>query len=466
MANQRAHELSALGSLTLDDLLVYAEANYATGSITGATQANPCVITSTAHGLANGDIVYIHGVGGMTQINNLSFTAASVATNTFELSGINSSGYGAYTSGGTWIRGRLQKITAQSLLNYTRLVLPGTCQHRLSLETGVSFSTTDQTAKTTVYLVPHVGTRLSMYNSSEWTYHTCPEIGITLGTKTSGKNYDIFAFTSSATPSSTDTGTDTLTFGAATGWETGAVVRAASTNGGLTGGTDYWYRAATSTTGTLHTTLAGAIANTGKVDLTASVTVALTAISLEWSAAWTNDTARADAIARQDGAWVKSGTTSRSYLGTIRTTSTTETADADATRYCWNHHNRLPKRCYKTENTSHVLNNTAAREWNNATGARAEFVIGLADQSVTWSVTARATASTVTPSTFIYGALDTTGYNWSQFYQGATNNFQSLWSTQNVIPSIGYHYFTIREAEFGSVNCTVDNSVTVGRIDG
>lgn len=74
----------------------------ATGSITGATQANPCVITSTAHGLSNGDKVYISGVGGMTQLNGNVCTVAGAAANTFQLSGVNSSAYGAYTSGGTW----------------------------------------------------------------------------------------------------------------------------------------------------------------------------------------------------------------------------------------------------------------------------------------------------------------------------------------------------------------------------
>lgn len=72
------------------------------GSITGATQANPVVITSTAHGLTNGQVVYISGVGGMTQINGLAFTVAGVTTNTFQLSAVNGTGYGAFTSGGTW----------------------------------------------------------------------------------------------------------------------------------------------------------------------------------------------------------------------------------------------------------------------------------------------------------------------------------------------------------------------------
>jgi hypothetical protein len=70
-------------------------------TITGATQANPCVVTSSSHGFQNGDTVYILGVSGMTQLNGNSYTVAGVTTNTFQLSGVNSTGYGAYTSGGT-----------------------------------------------------------------------------------------------------------------------------------------------------------------------------------------------------------------------------------------------------------------------------------------------------------------------------------------------------------------------------
>lgn len=72
--------------------------------ITGITQANPAVVTSVAHGYANGDQVYISGVLGMTQVNTGPFTVAGVAANTFQLSGINSTGYAAYTSGGTVAR--------------------------------------------------------------------------------------------------------------------------------------------------------------------------------------------------------------------------------------------------------------------------------------------------------------------------------------------------------------------------
>jgi hypothetical protein len=78
----------------------------ASQDITGATQANPCVLTVVGHGLSNGAEVIVNGVLGMTQLNNRSFVIANATTNTFQLTdnfgnNINSTAYTAYTSGGT-----------------------------------------------------------------------------------------------------------------------------------------------------------------------------------------------------------------------------------------------------------------------------------------------------------------------------------------------------------------------------
>ena len=81
----------------------------ATTAITGITQANPAVVTAASHGLSNGDRVFITSVAGMSQVNNLEFTVANSTTNTFELSGINSTNYDAYTSGGAV--GKIVEVT-------------------------------------------------------------------------------------------------------------------------------------------------------------------------------------------------------------------------------------------------------------------------------------------------------------------------------------------------------------------
>jgi hypothetical protein len=75
-------------------------------TITGATKANPCVISATlGSGGANptaGEIVYIDNVVGMTELNENFYTVGTVTTGplTFQLSGVNSSSYSAYSSGG------------------------------------------------------------------------------------------------------------------------------------------------------------------------------------------------------------------------------------------------------------------------------------------------------------------------------------------------------------------------------
>lgn len=67
-------------------------------NITGITNANPAVVTSASHGFSNGNVVVIAGVPGMDQVNGKTFTVANQATNSFELSGTDSTNYGVYGS--------------------------------------------------------------------------------------------------------------------------------------------------------------------------------------------------------------------------------------------------------------------------------------------------------------------------------------------------------------------------------
>lgn len=67
-------------------------------TITGITKANPAVVTSTGHGLSNGDEVYL-SVAGMTELNGRRFIIESVSANTFALAGEDSTSYTTFTSG-------------------------------------------------------------------------------------------------------------------------------------------------------------------------------------------------------------------------------------------------------------------------------------------------------------------------------------------------------------------------------
>lgn len=71
-------------------------------TITGITQANPAVVTtSAAHTFANGETITPSGVVGMTQVNGNAYVIGNVTSNTFELNGIDSTGFTAYASGGS-----------------------------------------------------------------------------------------------------------------------------------------------------------------------------------------------------------------------------------------------------------------------------------------------------------------------------------------------------------------------------
>lgn len=83
-------------------------ASKAVATITGASAADPCVITAVAHGFVAGDLVGIYNVVGMTELNNRQYrvnTAPTADTLTLidldTADAIDSSAYTAYTSGGT-----------------------------------------------------------------------------------------------------------------------------------------------------------------------------------------------------------------------------------------------------------------------------------------------------------------------------------------------------------------------------
>jgi hypothetical protein len=80
------------------------------GVITAASNASEIVITSNLHELSNGKQINITGVVGMTQLNTNNYYVGAVSTNTFKLytdraltAVVDSTGFSAYTSGGTWI---------------------------------------------------------------------------------------------------------------------------------------------------------------------------------------------------------------------------------------------------------------------------------------------------------------------------------------------------------------------------
>lgn len=71
-------------------------------NIQNITQGNPCqVSTTTNHGYSTGDLVYLSGIVGMTELNGRFATVTVVDPDTISLDGIDSNTFTAYDSAGT-----------------------------------------------------------------------------------------------------------------------------------------------------------------------------------------------------------------------------------------------------------------------------------------------------------------------------------------------------------------------------
>lgn len=318
--------------------------------------------------------------------------------------------------------------------------------HRLTLTSGTPVTTADVTGATAIYCTPHVHRALPLWDGTHWRPIEVPEFGgklqtTALGALTASKPYDDFVFSSILTPSSTDTGTDVVTFGSAHNLQTGAYCRPFDTIGGLSAGTDYWFNAATTTTGTFHTTLANALAGTSKVDLTANVTQALLFVSLE-HLAWTNDSTRATGITQQDRL-CKSGDKTRLLMGTFYTTATTTTEDSLRRRYLYDVYNRVMRTNAVAYSTEHTYATNTARQMNAVSTNQIEFIDGLGTFSAVVHVSGNSdgTANAIISCGFDSTSIENTEANIANaggFPSGANH---TVW----YVGGAGRHFISLNE---------------------
>ncbi len=161
------------------------------------------------------------------------------------------------------------------------------------------------------------------------------------------------------------------------------------------------------------------------------------------SAAWTNDTTRADALALQDGVYVKSGTTTYRLVGTIRTTGTTTTEDS------------LTKRTDGTANWSYTTG--SYRQANGTTANQVEVIVGLLEDAIDVKVVGTIFAN----SAGLYPDLGL-GVNSTTASSAVTDAGTTTSTTPGLVvnrhvsyvgyPRLGYSYFAW--LEFGVTNAT------------
>jgi len=247
---------------------------------------------------------------------------------------------------------------------------------RLTLESGVPVSTTDQTAKTILYYTPYVGNIVSLYSGTAWEDKTFTEIHIDL------------TETQSCT---TVNGDATLTVADTSQLIVGMEVSGTGIAGGAT---------IASITDATHLEMsANATAdatNNIVFKIPASKVVDVFAYNASGSAKlafgplWTNVTTRATALTTKDGVPVLSGAYSISgtsytegklrWIGTIGTTATAgQTEDSETGRYVWNKYNKVLKslRSYNSDSSWTLSGTVAYREYQSGTNQlRAKFILG------------------------------------------------------------------------------------------
>lgn len=152
---------------------------------------------------------------------------------------------------------------------------------------------------------------------------------------------------------------------------------------------------------------------------------------------WSSDTARITNISMQNGIYVKSGSSTHRYLGTIRTSASGRCDDSIVNRFVWNNYNQVIKRMYIGEITSHTYVG-AIRKWNNSDdGNLVGFVSGM-----------------TYPALAVYSYVDMLGTDGnitstSLYWNGSVQANvalqisavqQSIMYTNVVVPIAGYNY--------------------------
>lgn len=246
----------------------------------------------------------------------------------------------------------------------------GRCDGRLTLATATPVTTTDQTAKTTVYFTPYKGNLVSLYNGTTWANYTFTERSITVPA-TTDTNYDLYLYDNAGT------------------------------------------------------------------------------LTLE-AVAWTNSTTRATALTTQDGVLVKTGTLTKRYLGTFRTTAVSgQTEDSEANRLLWNYYHRAVRKVKKIDTTdSWTCTSTTYQSWHNSTANRIGVVVGVAEDAVDIWFGCYGLGDNATNPLCGIGFDSTTANSADTLSNAPTLNTHGHMMHAKIVnhPAAGYHFYQALEA--------------------
>jgi hypothetical protein len=184
--------------------------------------------------------------------------------------------------------------------------------------------------------------------------------------------------------------------------------------------------------------------------------------ALAWTSSGAGTSARATALAYQDGILIKSGDATRRYIGTIRTTGTVGqcefsfggigTSTIEAKLFVWNYYNRVQTNAFIADNTaSWTYSPGAWRAANNNSAFRASFVIGVKEEAIDAYYLAYTTGSASIAFRNSLG-LDSVTAPHANAVIGITNyaQYSTPMANLSVTPSDGFHFVSAIESTAGS----------------
>ncbi len=188
------------------------------------------------------------------------------------------------------------------------------------------------------------------------------------------------------------------------------------------------------------------------------------------STVWTDDSTRATALATQNGVYVKTGDTTRRYVGTIRITAVTgQCEDSETSRYVWNMYNRANRSIYKTITSSHTYTSGTVRPWNNDATNKISFVFGVGD-TIFCGITGTVSAGGIGKNAYISLEADTlAGWASDKHYSILANYNTGFMSGGGIgvkLIGVGYHFITALEAGDNTAAATFGWYAILGYING
>lgn len=189
---------------------------------------------------------------------------------------------------------------------------------------------------------------------------------------------------------------------------------------------------------------------------------------------WTSLTARATALTLQNGVLVKSGATTRRYIGTYCTTNTQgQVEDSFLNRFVWNYYNRVERPLRRIETTGTWTYSTATfRQANASTANQIALVLGVAEELATIRVQADASNSsgTNTAVAVAVGVNSTTTPAAGCIMQTATTGAVVASATSTALllayPAIGRTQYIWLEYSDANATTTWEGSTSTYRANG